>query len=166
VCHGERGHVECQGLTSIQGAPRAEGADHHARSGWRSALHYTTGNLTRLFVGIAALLLRAGVWAMLSPENFYAEIATYPPFNRHFVHDIGVFQLGLGARLALALIFSDALRVALAGSTVAALAHFVSHFIDGELGGQPRDPLTIGQLALVLLGLTAWRVRTLSQAGW
>ena len=73
---------------------------------------------------------------MLSPESFYAEIATYPPFNRHFVHDIGVFQLGLGASVALALIFTDTLLVAVAGNTVAALAHFVSHFIDRELGGQ------------------------------
>jgi hypothetical protein len=127
----------------------------------------TTGNFTRLLVGIAAvLLLGTGFWAMLSPESFYAAIATYPPFNRHFVHDIGVFQLGLGASLALALIVSDALLVALGANAVAASAHFVSHAIDRDLGGQPSDPLTIGLFALVLLGLTAWRIRTLSQAGW
>jgi len=98
----------------------------------------TTGNFTRMFVGIAALLLLGiGLWAMLSPESFYAAMASYPPFNRHFVHDIGAFQLGLGASLGLALIFSDTLLVALAGNAVAALAHFVSHFIDRELGGQP-----------------------------
>jgi hypothetical protein len=126
-----------------------------------------TGKFTRVLVGIAALaLLGAGIWAMLSPESFYAAIATYPPFNRHFLHDIGAFQLGLGAGLALALVISDALLVALGANAVASAAHFVSHFIDRELGGQPSDPLTIGLFALLLLALTAWRVRTLSQARW
>lgn len=127
----------------------------------------TTGTFTRLLVGTAALvLLGTGLWATLSPESFYAAIATYPPFNRHFVHDIGAFQLGLGAGLALALLISDALLVALGANAIAAVAHFISHAIDRDLGGQPSDPLTIGLFALVLLGLTAWRVRTLSRAGW
>jgi hypothetical protein len=119
----------------------------------------------RLLVGIAAVVLvGTGLWAMLSPESFYAAIATFPPFNRHFIHDIGAFQLGLAASLVLALIISDAFLVALGGNAVAAIAHFVSHVIDRELGGQPNDPLTIGLFALVLLALTAWRARTLSQA--
>jgi hypothetical protein len=62
---------------------------HGAVGGRRST---TTGNFTRLLVGIVALLLLGtGFWAMLSPESFYAAIATYPPFNRYFVHDIGAF---------------------------------------------------------------------------
>jgi hypothetical protein len=124
----------------------------------------TTVRSVSLLVGIAALvLLGTGLWAMLSPESFYTVIATYPPFNRHFVHDIGAFQIGLGAILALALIITDAPLVALGGNALAAVAHFVSHLIDRELGGQPSDPLTIGVFALVLVGLTAWRVRAVGK---
>jgi hypothetical protein len=45
----------------------------------------------------------------------------------------------------------------------AAIAHFISHLIDRELGGQSSDPLTIGVFALALAGLTAWRLRTLAR---
>jgi hypothetical protein len=61
----------------------------------------------RTLMGLAGLLLLgAGPWAMLAPGSFYATIATYPPYNVHFIHDIGAFQLGLGACLILALVMA------------------------------------------------------------
>ena len=47
----------------------------------------------RLLIGLTALVLVGSeLWAMLAPESFYAAIATYPPFNRHFIHDIGALR--------------------------------------------------------------------------
>jgi hypothetical protein len=70
-------------------------------------------------------------------------------------------MLGLGAGLALALVLTDALVVALGATAIGAVAHFASHLVDRELGGLPTDPLTFGVFALVVVGLTIWRVRRL-----
>ena len=127
---------------------------------WPRRTSGTAGSAQRVLVGLAALaLLLSGLWAMLAPESFYASVALYPPYNRHFIHDIGAFMLGLGAALGFALALGDALLVALAGNAVGALAHFVSHAVDRELGGQPSDPLTFGVFALLLVGVTVWRAR-------
>ena len=116
----------------------------------------------RLLVALVAPApVGPGVWAMAAPESFYATLAVYPPYNRHFVHDIGAFMLGLGTTFGFALALGDALLVALAGNTVGALAHFVSHAVDRDLGGQPGDPLVVGAFALVLVGLVVWRARTI-----
>ncbi|MGI9147866.1 MAG: hypothetical protein ACR2IK_15165 [Chloroflexota bacterium] len=114
----------------------------------------------RFLVGLAGLVLvGSGLWAMLSPGSFYSLVATYPPFNRHFVHDLGAFLLGLGASLVLALPVADALLVVLSANAVAGVAHFISHVVDRELGGLASDPVTIGLFALLLVGLTVWRAR-------
>ena len=120
----------------------------------------------RVLVGLAALaLMLPGLWAMLAPESFYASLAVYPPYNRHFIHDIGAFMLGLGATLGFALALGDALLVAVAGNAIGALAHFVSHLVDRELGGQPSDPLTFGIFAVLLVGLAVWRARRAGVTG-
>ena len=115
----------------------------------------------RVLVGLAALaLMLPGLWAMLAPESFYASLAVYPPYNRHFIHDIGAFMLGLGATLGFALALGDALLVAVAGNAIGALAHFVSHAVDRDLGGQVSDPIIFGIFAILLVALAAWRART------
>jgi hypothetical protein len=119
--------------------------------------------LRLLVLVVGLLLLVSGLWAMLAPDSFYAVVATYPPYNRHLVHDLGAFLLGLGATLGLALALSDALLVALSGNAVAGAVHFVSHVIDRELGGQPTDPLTIGLFALLLLALAVWRAASVGR---
>jgi hypothetical protein len=124
----------------------------------------TTNTLLRLLVLVAGLLLlTSGLWAMLAPDSFYAVVATYPPYNRHLIHDLGAFLLGLGVTLGLALALSDALLVALGGNAIAGVAHFVSHVVDRELGGQPTDPLTIGLFALLLVALAVWRAASLER---
>ena len=120
------------------------------------------GPTMRLLVGVTALVLVGlGLWAMLAPESFFGQVALYPPYNRHFLHDLGAFMLGLGASLALALALGDALLVALGGNAVAGTAHFGSHLVDRELGAHASDPWTTGLFALFLVGLTFWRARQL-----
>lgn len=105
--------------------------------------------------GLAAVfgvwLVAFGLWAFFAPASFYAAIATYPPYNEHLLHDVGAFQLGLGATLLAALVYSDALVVALVGNAVGATVHFVAHAADTDLGGRPSDPLTVGVLAAVIV---------------
>jgi len=104
---------------------------------------------TRLVALVASLLtLAAGIWAFAAPSSFYRSIATFPPYNRHFVHDLGAFQIGLGVTLLLALRWSDSLLVALAGFATAATVHFAGHVIDHNLGGHTATDLVgLGLLA-------------------
>jgi hypothetical protein len=106
--------------------------------------------------------LAAGLWAMAGPESFFETIATFEPYNQHFVQDIGAFQIGLGAVLLLASIPSraDALAVGLVGVGIGSAAHTVSHLIGRDLGGTPvlDIPLT-ALMSLLLLAGGLWRWR-------
>ena len=101
----------------------------------------------------AFFFLGSGLWAFLGPRSFFDQLATFEPYNRHFLHDVGSFSIGVGAVLALALVTRwDALRVALVGAGVGAVFHVVSHAIDSDLGGKSTD---IPGLALVAIALLA-----------
>jgi hypothetical protein len=106
--------------------------------------------------------LASGLWAMVGPESFFEMVATFEPYNPHFVQDIGAFQIGLGAVLLLASIptRTDALAVGLVGVGIGSVAHTVSHVIGRDLGGTPEldIPLTaLMSLLLLVGGLWRWR---------
>jgi hypothetical protein len=105
-----------------------------------------------------------GAWAFIAPRSFYDVIATYPPYNVHFLHDIGAFLLGIGATLVATLAWQDAKAVALLGGSVAAVVHWLSHIIDREVGGATSEPWTLGAFALLLVVALALRFRALSAA--
>jgi PPOX class probable F420-dependent enzyme len=102
-----------------------------------------------------------GVWALGWPDSF-SDAVDFPP-HQHFVHDVGAFQLGIGATLLLATIWADGLMVALAGYLVGGVAHTVSHVVDNDLGGSPAQTVAIAVLSLLAaVALVArWR-----QQGW
>lgn len=92
-----------------------------------------------------------GVWAMADPQSFYDRLATFPPYHRHFLHDVGAFQIGIGATLLLAVAaWGDALAVALGGAAIGSILHTVAHIADRDLGGKDSDPFLLGALALLL----------------
>jgi hypothetical protein len=99
----------------------------------------------------AAVVIVAGAWAFLGPGSFYERVAHLPPYNRHFLHDVGAFQLGLGAALALGLAGWDGRRVALWTVAVASVLHADSHIIDRDLGGRGTDSLALTLVAAALL---------------
>ena len=102
----------------------------------------------------ALVFLVPGIWAFCWPRSFYENIATFPPYNQHLFHDLGAFQLGIGAALVAALIWTDALFVALAGGSAGLVLHALSHFLDHDLGGRDSDPWVLSLLGLaVLIGL-------------
>ena len=106
----------------------------------------------RLVAVVAGLsFIALGLWAFFDPRSFYERLATYPPYNRHLFHDIGAFQLGIGAALLLALKWRDALFVALAGAGVGSAVHAISHWWDRDLGGRSSDPWALSLLAVIVL---------------
>lgn len=114
-------------------------------------------------VGFIAL----GVWAMVDPRFFFAALATFEPYNQHFLQDVGAFQIGLGVVLLLAAvpIRADGLTVALVGVGVGAALHTLSHVVGRDLGGTPeRDIPAFAGMAVLLLAAGAFRWR--QTRGW
>jgi hypothetical protein len=110
----------------------------------------------RVVAALAGLILLAlGLWAFLDPRSFFEQLATWPPYNEHFLHDVGAFQVGLGAVLVLAAIYRDALFVALGGVGIGGAMHALSHVIDRGEGGRDSDPILFAIVALILL-TAAW----------
>jgi hypothetical protein len=109
----------------------------------------------------ALMFLALGAWAMAGPQSFFDRVATFEPYNQHFVQDIGAFQIGLGAVLLLAVGTRrpDALAVALLGVGVGSAAHVVSHLIGHDLGGTPETDIPVFSIATALLlaaGVAQW----------
>ena len=106
--------------------------------------------------------IAVGVWAMVDPVSFFEAIATFEPYNQHFVQDLGAFQIGLGAVLLLAGVpgRADGLTVALVGVGVGAALHAVSHIVGRDLGGTPETDIPLfGAMAVLLLAAGALRWR-------
>jgi hypothetical protein len=99
----------------------------------------------------AVVFLLPGVWAFADPASFYDAVALFPPYNRHLLHDVGAFQVGLGSALVLGLAGWSGLRVALWAAAIAAVLHAISHIVDRDLGGRESDPLALILVAAVMV---------------
>jgi hypothetical protein len=119
--------------------------------------------LVRIFtVAVGALITFLGLWSFFSPQSFYDQLATFPPYNRHLFHDVGAFQIGIGAGLMLAVRARDALLLGLEVGAIASVVHAISHVIDRNLGGRTTDPLSLSLLALLFVAAAVLRRRELS----
>ncbi|OBA98682.1 hypothetical protein A5666_24740 [Mycolicibacterium fortuitum] len=106
-------------------------------------------------VVVASLsMLVTGVWMRIDPASF-AEWANWPN-HVHFLHDAGVFQIGIAMTMLFALWWRDVIAVVLAGFLVANSLHAVNHFLDRD-GGNPSDWWQLGVFSL--LAATALTVR-------
>lgn len=115
-----------------------------------------------IVVLVGVFLVGLGLWALLSPTTFYSTIALFQPYNQHFLHDVGAFQVGLGTAMLLTQLWEDSLLVVLAGTATGATLHFASHVVDRSLGGHPATDLPfLGGLALLLVAAWALRLRQL-----
>lgn len=114
--------------------------------------------LTWLAAFGAVFFLAIRLWAFADASSFFDKIADFPPYNAHFIHDLGAFHAGLGAVLLLALLFPrDALLVALGGVGFGAALNVATHIRDHDLGGSDTDTLALGVLAVLMLAGAAWR---------
>lgn len=118
----------------------------HARSSWQM-------RLVQIVVVVAAMsMLITGVWMRIDPESF-ARWANWPN-HVHFLHDAGVFQVGIGMTMLAALRWRDAISVALFGFLLANSLHALNHALDRD-GGNPSDWWQLGTFSLfALIGLT------------
>ena len=117
----------------------------------------------RAFAVAAGLLtLVLGLWCFVAPQSFYNQIALWPPYNQHLLHDIGAFQMGLGAALIAGAFISDGLLVGLTGGATGSVMHAIAHIIDRGKGGRSTDPAALGLLALVLVIAAVLRAREVS----
>jgi hypothetical protein len=114
----------------------------------------------RAAVGVlGATMVVLGLWAWLAPGSF-AEFVDFP-VHVHFLHDAGVFQLGIGVGLLAALLVRDALLVVLTGFLVANSLHAANHGIDLALGGHVRDMPALAGLSVLAAMALFLRVRQL-----
>ncbi len=126
----------------------------------RSGVGYTLPRVVTIIGGAGFVAL--GVWGMVSPRSFFEAVATFEPYNQHFLQDIGAFQIGLGVVLLLAGLSgrADGLMIALIGVGTAAALHTVSHIAGRDLGGVPvREIPFFAATAAILLaaGGLRWR---------
>ena len=117
-----------------------------------------------------AVLLLSGLALAVVPEWFYTHLAPFPPFNRHFAGDAGIFSAALGAAL-----LGTARQVRPPGAVVmigaaASLWHALNHMYDHwrdsgslshllESGHAWRDLplLLLGGVTLLVLGAARLR---------
>jgi hypothetical protein len=104
-------------------------------------------------------MLVAGVWAWLAPRSF-ADAVNFP-YHEHFLHDAGVFQIGIGVALLAGLVWRDARAVTLTGFLIANTLHALNHAYDRHLGGHASDAYALGALSLLTGAALVLRVRQL-----
>ena len=115
----------------------------------------------RIIAAVAGLFLVVfGLWAFFGPQSFFDQIATFQPYNRHLIHDIGAFQFGAGATLLFALAWADAAGAALAGVAAGSALHAAAHWLDKDLGGRSSDPYFLTALAVVIAAAAVMRRRS------
>jgi hypothetical protein len=110
-----------------------------------------SSRLIAVVIGIFYVI--TGVWAFLDPASFAGSVATFPPFNRHLLHDAGAFSTGLGLVLLLSAWISDRLLPALLAVLAASLLHVMAHAEDIGLGGRPSTDIPV--LSLICVALLA-----------
>ncbi|MET7459740.1 hypothetical protein [Nonomuraea sp. NPDC005501] len=114
-------------------------------------------NLIRtVLVLAAASMLVTGGWARFDPAGF----ATWAgwPNHVHFLHDAGVFQMGIGLMLVAALWWRDVVTLVLGGFVVTNTLHAYNHAADLDLGGRTSDPWLLLVFSMVAAaGLMARR---------
>ncbi|MEY2449011.1 MAG: hypothetical protein QOH79_2487 [Acidimicrobiaceae bacterium] len=113
-----------------------------------------------LCVSIGGFFALQGVWAFVAPRSWFDALATFEPFNEHFVHDIGTFQMGIGVAAVVSAFRVKAIVAGLAGLATFQVLHVVSHVIDRDSGGRPGfdiPSLSILTILTVIALIFVWR---------
>ncbi|WP_067177688.1 hypothetical protein [Microtetraspora niveoalba] len=115
--------------------------------------------IVRAVVVLAALsMLATGWWARLDPAGF-AAWANWPN-HVHFLHDAGVFQIGIGLMMLLALWWRDVITLVLAGFIFTNTFHALNHALDLEMGGKASDPWVLSAVSALAVPGLVMRLRS------
>ena len=118
-----------------------------------------SGDMAAITIG-GLFMLSLGTWAFFGSASF-ADFVAFP-YNRHLLHDVGAFQIGIGATMLFALLWVDGVMVVLAGYVVGTGFHLASHIVDRHIGGHGYDPLVLA--LMVVIGLAGIYARTRAHA--
>lgn len=89
---------------------------------------------TPIAVGLSgALYTFTGLALLFAPEWFFNSIGHFPPFNRHFMGDIGAFTLPLGLGLLLAARAPQRHRLFIGVVALGSFLHLANHLYDDVL---------------------------------
>ncbi len=107
-----------------------------------------------IFVGLALLF---------TPTWFFAHIGNFPPFNRHYMGDLGSFVLPLGVGLVFASA-NPVRHLGIIGAVLAAnLLHSINHIYDALIEHAPLTYWVIDPGALLLFAAVflwvAWQIQ-------
>ena len=112
----------------------------------------TTQTPLRIVLATCATLgmitLSLGIWAFVAPMSFFEVLAPFEPYNRHFLHDAGVLQIGVGVAMLLAAARRSPVEVALGGFIAIPDGQFDGSAILGPVGPQ----VIVGPVTVTLAG--------------
>jgi len=111
-------------------------------------------DFAQVLVGFAGILyLLTGLALLLAPGWFFATIGPFPPFNRHYMGDLGAFLLPLGVGLLLAARDPSKhkllVRIAVGGSGL----HAFNHTYDAVIDRAPLGHWLVDTLPLLIFGV-------------
>ncbi len=120
----------------------------------------TADLVTAVLLVVGATQVATGVFAFLAPGGFYDAVASYAPENRHFIKDLGSWQVALGAIALYGARRAD-WRVPLLGLlALQFILHTLSHVIDaGDADTGWHDPFALVTQGLGAVVLTALFLR-------
>ncbi|RIK43803.1 MAG: hypothetical protein DCC55_04460 [Chloroflexi bacterium] len=91
-----------------------------------------------------------GLTQLFAPVWFFTTIGPYPPFNRHYLGDLGAFTLPMGIALLIAARNPIQHRLFIGFVAGGSLIHSFNHLYD-DLAGAAPDP--VGTAVLVVFAL-------------
>jgi len=127
--------------------------------------------MKQLCLGLAAVLgvgaVANGVFMLLAPDAWYFAVpgvTTTGPFNQHFIRDIGLIFLLLGAAFAVGAVRPEQRTVLWAAATLWLSGHALFHFWEVAVGicgiaAIPRDFPGVTVPAILGALLTLWSYR-------
>ncbi len=125
----------------------------------------TSPTFTRFAVILNGVLtIITGLLLLFAPNFFYEAVASYSPFNRHFLGDIGAFNLALGVGLLFAAREPYKHPLIIGAAALGNLLHVFNHIYDDFIIERALTthwftnsiPLTLVALMLVI---AYWNVR-------
>lgn len=115
-------------------------------------------------VVLGAAMAANGAFMLVAPERWYFAVpgvTTTGPFNQHFIRDIGMMYLFIGAAFALGAARERARLALWTGATIWLAGHALFHFWEVavgicSLGAVPRDFPGVTLPALIGAALALW----------